>query len=63
MCTEKITNPAQCFDAFDTEEEACEAIEDEHHMLFDCSGYASAIIQFQDQHFGIYNKLYILYSK
>ena len=51
MCPEKITNPgipAQHFDAFDTEEEACEAVEDEHHMLFDCSGYASARIQFQD---------------
>ena len=51
MCPEKITNPgipAQCFDAFDTEEEACEAVEDEHHMLFDCSGYASARIQFQN---------------
>ena len=40
--------PAQRFDAFDTEEEACEAVEDEHHMLFDCSGYASARIHFQD---------------
>ena len=51
MCPEKITNPGippQYFDAFDSDEEGCEAVEDEHHMIFDCSGYACARVQFQD---------------
>ena len=51
MCPEKITNPgipAQYFDAFDSYEEGCEAIEDEHQMIFDCPGYTSARLQFQD---------------
>ena len=51
MCPEKISNPgipAQYFDAFDSDEEACEAVEDEHHMIFDCSGYICVRAQFQD---------------
>lgn len=40
--------PAQYFDSFDSDEEGPDPIEDEHHMIFECSGYASVQIQFQD---------------
>ena len=51
MCSYRVTNPgipAQYFDSFDSDEEGPDPIEDEHHMIFECSAYASARIQFQD---------------
>ncbi len=44
MCVGGITNldlPAHCFDAFDSDEDASHRIEDEHHAIFECSGYAT----------------------
>ena len=51
MCSYRVTNPglpAQYFDSFDSDEEGLDPIEDEHHMIFECSGYASARVQFED---------------
>ena len=39
-CPERITNPGipkKYFDALNSDEEGCEAVKDEHHMVFDCS--------------------------
>ena len=47
MCVGKITNPdvlADCFDAFDSDEDAPDPIEDEHHAIFECSAYATTSI-------------------
>ena len=44
MCVGKITNLdvlADCFDAFDSDEDAPDPIEDEHHAIFECSAYAT----------------------
>ncbi len=40
--------PAAPFDSFDSGEDADDPIEDEHHVLFACSGYVSARQLFQD---------------
>ena len=43
MCTHRIINPGltpEEFDAFDSDEECSDPIEDEHHAIFDCSAYA-----------------------
>ena len=51
MCPRRIVNPglptAQ-FDSFDSDEEDVDPIEDEHHMIFDCSGYSYARDLFKD---------------
>ena len=44
MCVRRITNPdvsADCFDTFDSDEDAPDPKEDEHHAIFECSGYAT----------------------
>ena len=51
MCFFKITNPGvapECWDAFDSDDESSGHIEDEHHAIFDCSGYTYARELFQD---------------
>ena len=51
MCVGKITNPdvlADCFDAFDSDEDAPDPIEDEHHAIFECSAYATTRQMFSD---------------
>ena len=44
MCGGRITNPdipADCFDAFDSDEDDPDPIEDLHHATFECSGDAT----------------------
>ena len=51
MCTHGIINPGlppEEFDAFDSDEECSNPIEDEHHAIFDCSAYAVAREQYRD---------------
>ena len=51
MCTHRIINlglPPEEFDAFDSDEERSDPIEDEHHAIFDCSAYADARRQYRD---------------
>ncbi|KAK9841408.1 hypothetical protein WJX74_005242 [Apatococcus lobatus] len=51
MCFDKLTNPGiapECWDAFDSDDESSGHIEDEHHAIFDCSGYTYARELFQD---------------
>ena len=51
MCTHRIINlglPPEEFDAFDSDEERSDPIEDEHHAIFDCSAYADAREQYRD---------------
>ena len=36
------------FDAFDSDEECSDPIEDEHHAIFDCFAYADAQEQYCD---------------
>ena len=51
MCSFKLTNPGlapECWDAFDSDDECSAHIEDEHHAIFDCSGYTYARELFQD---------------
>ena len=51
MCMGKITNPdvlADCFDAFDSDEDAPDPIEDEHHAIFECSAHATPRQIFSD---------------
>ena len=51
MCFFKLTNPAiapKCWDAFDSDDESSGHIEDEHHAIFNCSGYTNAREPFQD---------------
>ena len=33
---------------FDSDDDSPEPIEDEHHMIFECSGYTEARVLFQD---------------
>ncbi len=40
--------PAAQFDSFDADEDADDPIEDEHHVVFACSGYVYARQLFQD---------------
>ena len=51
MCVGRITNPdvpADCFDAFDSDEDAPVSIEVEHHAIFECSAYATTRQMFSD---------------
>ena len=51
MCTHRIINPGlppEEFDAFDSDEECSDPIEDEHHAIFDCSAYTDAREQYHD---------------
>ena len=51
MCVGGTTNPdvpADCCDAFDSDEDAPDAIEDEHHAIFECSGAATTRQMFSD---------------
>ena len=51
MCFYRLTNPgiaAECWDAFDADDESSGHIEDEHHDIFNCSGYTYARELFQD---------------
>ena len=51
MCVGRITNsdvPADCFDAFDSDEDALDPIEDEHHAIFEGSAYATTRQMFSD---------------
>ena len=51
MCVGRITYsdvPADCFDAFDSDEDAPDPIEDEHHAIFECSAYATTRQMFSD---------------
>ena len=51
MCFFKLTNPGiafECWDAFDSDDESTGHVEDEHHAIFDCSGYKYARELFQD---------------
>ena len=45
MCTHRIINPGlppEEFDAFDSDEERSDPMEDKHHAIFDCSAYTDA---------------------
>ena len=51
MCFFKLTSPGvapECWDDFDSDDESSGRIEDEHHAIFDCSGYTCARELFQD---------------
>ena len=51
MCTHRIINPGlppEELDAFYSDEERSDPIEDEHHSIFDCSAYANAREQYRD---------------
>ena len=50
MCQHRIINPglpAGQFDNFDSDDDSPELLEDEHHMIFECSGYTEARVLFQ----------------
>ena len=52
MCTSKLkANPGltdELWDAFGSDDDSDRPIQDEHHAIFDCPGYAYAREQFQD---------------
>ena len=51
LCNYQVVNPgldAAHFDSFDSDDEAADPIEDEHHAIFACSGYVYARQLFQD---------------
>ena len=51
MCFYKLTNPGiapECWDGFDSDDESSGHIEDEHHAIFNCSGYTYARELFHD---------------
>ncbi len=51
MCNHRVLNPglpAAQFDSFDSDEDADDPIEDEHHVIFACSGYVYARQLFPD---------------
>ena len=51
MCAFKLSNPgvpAELWDAFASDNESEEPVEDVHHAIFDCPGYMYAREQFQD---------------
>ena len=51
MCNHRVLNPglpAAQFDSFDSDEDADDPIEDEHHVIFACSGYMYARQLFPD---------------
>ena len=43
-----MSEQANMLDAFDSDEERSDPIEDEHHAIFDCSAYADAREQYRD---------------
>ena len=50
-CNYKIVNPGlddAYFDSFDSDDDAPDPIEDEHHVIFACSGYVYARQLFPD---------------
>ena len=52
----KLSNPgiaAECWDAFDSDDESSGHVEDEHHAIFDCSGYTYAREVFWDRFQGL----------
>ena len=51
MCNHHAVNPgipAAQFDNIDSDEDAPDCIEDEHHVIFSCSGYVCARQSLQD---------------
>ena len=49
VCSFRIVNPGLAhFDAFDSDDERPDPVEDEQHAIFDCVGYASARHILQD---------------
>ena len=51
MCVGRITNsdvPADCFDAFDSDEDAPDPNRNEHHAIFECSAHATTRQMFSD---------------
>ena len=51
VCVGRITNPdipADCFEAFDSDKDAPDPIEDEHHAIFEGSAYATTRHMFSD---------------
>ncbi len=51
MCNHRVSSPglsAAQLDSFDSDEDADDPIEDEHHVIFACSGYVYARQLFQD---------------
>ena len=51
MCSRRIANPGlapENFDSFDTDDESSHPVEDEHHVILECSGYAYARELFPD---------------
>ena len=51
MCNHRVLNtglPAAQLDTFDSDEDTDTPIEDEHHVIFACSGYIHARQLFQD---------------
>ena len=48
MCVGRITNSDFPADCFDSDEDAPDPIEDEHHAIFECSAYATTRQMFSD---------------
>ena len=48
MCVGRITNPDVPADCFDSDEDAPDPIEDEHHAISECSAYATTRQMFSD---------------
>ena len=42
MCNQKFVDPGLPAACFDSDEDASGPVEDEHHVIFDCSGYVYA---------------------
>ena len=51
MCSHRIVNPGlapEYFDSFDFDDESSDPVDDEHHAIFECSGYGYARGLFPD---------------